>query len=318
VLTALERFNLVSDLWAMTLNGTVKLAAFLDFIKLFKNEQDKNVWTVILSALQYIDRVFYRKAVRMSVFARDLLAPAYNRLGWESTESNNGTESESLGGSRTIKENMAGEDALTKQLRGLVLVTLGTIGHDRTLIEEAKERYANYLSGSAALEPDVLGAIITILAYHGDEGRYTEFEKMFSAAPSPQEQERYMYALAAFRDEKLLQKTLAKALSGEIRGQSAPFVVRNVMLNPRGRSVGWQFVQENWETSRTIFPSQIITRMIEGVTGLIDEKMAEEVFTFFAAHPVTEGQKTTDQHLEKLKVALAFMAREHATLVQKL
>jgi hypothetical protein len=83
------------------------------------------------------------------------------------------------------------------------------------------------------------------------------------------------------------------------------------MLNPWGRVVGWQFVKENWDKARTVFPGQIITRMIEGVTGLVDEKMAADVVAFFAAHPVNEGQKTTDQHLEKLRVALAFMAREH-------
>ena len=271
------------------------MSVFLDFVKLFKGEEDKNVWTVILSALQYVDRVFYKDQNKISTYARDLLGPAYKRLGWANP-----------GG----KAEQDSEDALTKQLRGLILGALGTTGQDTAVVAEAQERYAKYLSGSADLEPDVLGAVISILAYHGDEARYIEFEKMFTGATSPQEQDRYMYALAAFRDEKLLQKTLAKTLSGEVKGQSAPFVVRGVMLNPWGRNVGWQFVKENWEKARTVFPGQIITRMIEGVTGLVDDKMAADVFAFFATHPVSEGQKTTDQHLEKLRVALAFMARE--------
>ncbi|MBS1998231.1 MAG: M1 family metallopeptidase [Cyanobacteria bacterium SZAS LIN-2] len=290
-LTVLERFNLVSDLWALTVNGTVKLTQFLDFVKLFKNEQDKNVWAVILSALQYLDRVFYLDTKRLAAYTRDLLAPSFQRLGWAASDSS--------------------EDALTKQLRGSVILTLGTVGQDQAVIDQAKELYGKHLAGEGqALEPDVLGAIISILAFVGDEKRYNEFEKAFTAAPSPQEQERYMYALAAFKEEALLKRTLAKTLNGEIRSQSAPFVVRGVMLNPWGRAVGWQFVQDNWEKARTVFPSQIITRMIEGITGLVDAKMAAEVFAFFAQHPVNEGQKTTDQHLEKLKVALAFMERE--------
>jgi puromycin-sensitive aminopeptidase len=291
-LTVLERFNLVGDLWASTVNGTTKLSTFLDFVKLFKDESDKNVWTVILSALQYIDRVFYQNTIKLPAFTRDLLTPTYKKLGWQASDKN--------------------EDDLVKQLRGLIIATLGTVGQDKDVVKKAEEFWAGQAKESSrdALEPDVLGAIITILAYHGDDKRYEEFAEAFKAAPSPQEQERFMYAMAVFKDEKLLEKTLAKCLSGEIRSQSAPFVVRGVMLNPWGRKVGWQFMQDNWEKARTVFPTQIITRMVEGITGLIDEKMGEEVFAFYETHPVAEGQKTTDQHLEKLKVALAFLKRE--------
>jgi hypothetical protein len=45
------------------------------------------------------------------------------------------------------------------------------------------------------------------------------------------------------------------------------------------------------------------------VTGLIDKKIADEVAEFFAENKVKEGQKTVDQHLEKLKVALSLLAR---------
>lgn len=289
-LTVLERFNLVSDLWAFTVNGTINLDTFLDFVRLFQDEQDKNVWTVILGALTYIDRVFYAQPEKMQKYTHELLKPTFKRLGWEGKSPD--------------------EDALTKQLRGLILATLGTIGGDQAVVEEAQKLYAKHLDGQATVEPDVLGALVSILAYHGDEKRYDQFEKAFAAGSSPQEQDRYMYALAAFREQKLLQRTLAKTLNGEIKSQNAPFVVRGVMLNPWGRTVGWHFVRDNWEQVRSLFPSAIITRMVEGVTGLIDEQMASEVFAFFAEHPVTEGQKTADQHLEKLRVALAFMARE--------
>ncbi len=119
-----------------------------------------------------------------------------------------------------------------------------------------------------------------------------------------------MYALAMFKDPALLQKTLDMTLSGEVRSQNAPYLVRNLMLNPQGRHVGWDFVKNNWEQIKKTFPALIITRLVEGVTGLIDKKIAEEVAAFFAEHKVKEGQKTVDQHLEKLKVALALLARE--------
>lgn len=290
-LSSLERFNFASDLWALTLNGQVKLAVFLDTIKLFKAEQDKNVWTVIATALQYIDRVFWEDKGNLARITRDLLMPTYERLGWDAATGD--TESE-----------------LTKQLRGLTLTVLGTVGRDEAIQKEAVVRYEKHLSGIKTLAPDVASAAVAILAGCGGEARYEQFLESFKKSGSPQEQERFMYALGMFKQEELLKRTLAMTLTGEVRSQNAPYLVRNIMLNPFGRQVGWQFMTENWEAINRIFPSLIITRLVEGVTGLVDDKLADEVFKFFASRPFTGGQKTVDQHLEKLRVALAFMHRE--------
>ncbi len=287
-LSTLERFNLVSDLWALTINGTVKLSDFFQFIKLFKDETDKNVWTVIVSALQYCERVFYADAqqnAKIKELARELLGPTYKRLGWEATES---------------------ESELTKQLRGIAILALGTTGGDTAIQEQSALFYDKHLSGESALPPDVLSSVVTVLAYCGDQKRYEQFETLFKNGSSPQEQERYMYALGQFQQEDLLQKTMAKTLAGEVKGQNAPYLVRNIMLNPRGRQVGWKFIKGNWEQINKTFPSLIMTRLVEGVTGLIDAELAKEVFAFFENYEFAGGQKTVDQHLEKLKVALAF------------
>jgi hypothetical protein len=53
-----------------------------------------------------------------------------------------------------------------------------------------------------------------------------------------------------------------------------------------------------------------MTRLVEGVTGLLDESLAKEVFAFFENYEFAGGQKTVDQHLEKLEVGLAFIAKQ--------
>lgn len=288
-LSTLERFNLVSDQWSLAVNGTVKLDQFYEFARLFKDETDKNVWSVLISALQYCERVLNKNATAgaaIVALTQEILQPTYKKLGWQA---------------------QSGEDELTKQLRGMAIGALGTTGQDKAIQQEAEARYARHLSGEAVLAPDVLSAVVTILASCGDEKRYAEFELAFKNGSSPQEQERYMYALAQFKQEKLLQKTLEKTLNGEVKGQNAPYLVRNLMLNPSGRQVGWKFVTTNWETINKTFPSLIMTRLVEGVTGLTEDALAKEVFSFFDNYEFAGGQKTVDQHLEKLQVALAFL-----------
>lgn len=288
-LSALERFNLVNDMFALTVNGSLPLNRFLSFIKLFQLESDKNVWSVIVSALNYIDRVFPERASQLATLTTELLTPTFACLGYTADE---------------------GESEQIKQLRGLALTTLGTLGAKQDVQEKAAELYESHKRGKSALDAEVLSAVVNILAHTGGEERYKEFEEGFKSGRSPQEQERFMNALALFQDSTLLERTLKKTLTGAVRSQNAPYLVRNVMLNTRGREVGWNFVKQNWKQIREIFPSLIITRLVEGVTGLVDEKLAAEVEVFFAEHPVQEGQKTVNQHLEKLKVALSFKRRE--------
>jgi hypothetical protein len=128
------------------MNGTVKLNQFLQFTKLFKDEEDKNVWSVIAGALQYCDRAFSsdKKAIeKLRALTVEILSPTYKRLGWE------------------VK---AKESELTKQLRGLAISTLGTTGGDKDVSKEAAARYDKHLSGEVQLAPDVLSAVVAVLA----------------------------------------------------------------------------------------------------------------------------------------------------------
>jgi hypothetical protein len=49
--------------------------------------------------------------------------------------------------------------------------------------------------------------------------------------------------------------------------------------------------------------------MCEGVVGLVTEELVGDVEKFFSAHPVKQGTKQIEQHLERLRVALACQQR---------
>ena len=291
-LSAIERFNLVSDTWAAVLAGLQPLSEYLEMIKLFEDEEDKNVWTVIVGSLQYLDRLV-PGAESLKEFTKTLCAPAFKRLGWEGKD---------------------GESSMTRQLRGLLALALGTTGDDRKVQAEAHELYAKYKADKSSVGSDVVPAVVTILAFTGGEERYNEFEKEFKNASSPQEEDRYMYSLANFQDKKLLQRTLEKTLNGEFRTQNAPYLVRTVLLNVAARDVSWKFVGDNWDKILNIFPEASLPRMAEGVTGLVSEDLLKQTRAFFKEHPVKQGKKLVEQSLEKQAVAVCLKKRESKTL----
>jgi hypothetical protein len=85
------------------------------------------------------------------------------------------------------------------------------------------------------------------------------------------------------------------------------------MNRERGKDA-WDFVRRNWATLLDRFPSNTIVRMAEGVRALSDPAVAQDVLAFFAEHPLPQATKTMAQHLERLRVNVAFREREHAAL----
>jgi puromycin-sensitive aminopeptidase len=293
-LAAIERFNLVNDAWAATLAGLVPLTEYLDLTAHFRGERDKNVWAVLTGSLQALNRIIAAEdRPRLAALVRDRAGPAAAELGWAPWPS---------------------ENELTRQLRGDLLRTLGTLGNDPAVQSRAAEVYEHYLRDPTAPDANVLAAIIPVLAHAGGPARYDEFLERFRSARTPQEEQRFLYALAAFREPALLEQTLARTLNGEVRTQDAPYVIRSLLMSVHGRGPAWQFVKENWERINREFPVTGVRRMCEGVIGLATPEDERDVRAFVAERKVDLGGKTLPQYLEQLHIAVRLREREGAAL----
>ena len=164
------------------------------------------------------------------------------------------------------------------------------------------------------MDPNVLPALITILAHAGDGARYDEFLRRFRAAATPQEEQRYLYALAGFRQPALIGQTLARTLNGEIRTQDAPFVVRALLTGVHSRELTWDFVKTNWEAMERQYPKHALRRLAEGVIALATPELERDVHAFARARKIDFGGKTLAQYLEQLRIAVTLRAREGAAL----
>jgi puromycin-sensitive aminopeptidase len=291
-LSAVERYALVSDSWAATVAGMTRLKELLPTLRLLREETDLNVWRAMLAPFNYLDLIVSEaERPALAALVRELAGAGAARLGWEP---------------------QAGEDELQRQLRGTLLGALGTLGDDPEVQRRAAEAYARYLKDPAAVDRDLVPPIINILAHAGDKARYEEFKKNFKSARTPQEEQRFLFSLAGFRRTELLRNTMEMTLSGEVRTQNAPYLMHSLMLNTTCRYEAWDFVRGHWDDMLRKFPDAALPRMCEAIVGLLDRE--PEVHEFFQAHKVRIGAKIIDQHLERLRVAVAFRRREGANL----
>jgi puromycin-sensitive aminopeptidase len=293
-LAPIERFNLVNDTWAAAVAGLVPLPQYLAMTMQFRGERDRNVWTSLLGSVHALNRVVRAEdRPHLERFVRGLAGPAVAELGWTPRP---------------------GETELTRQLRGDLLRALGTLGNDRAVQARAAELYALALADARAVDANVLPALIAILAHGGDAARYEEFTERFRNARTPQEEQRYLYALTGFRSRPLVEQTLARTVNGEIRTQDAPFVARALLVNVDARELAWAFVKAQWDTMDRLYPKHGLRRMCEGVTGLVTPELERDVHAFFAARTIDLGGRTLEQYLEQLRIAVAMREREGAAL----
>jgi puromycin-sensitive aminopeptidase len=289
-LAAIERFNLVNDAWAVTVAGLMALPDYLELTGRFRGERDRNVWSVLLASFATMNRVIDPEhRPRLAALVRDRVAAAFAELGWTPRP---------------------GEDELTRQLRGDLVRALGILGDDRAVQTKAAALYAS----PGSLDPNVLPAIIAVLAHAGDRVRYDEFLQKFRSGSTPQEEQRYLYALAGFRQPELLAQTLGRTINGEFRTQDAPFVARYVLMSVYGRELAWEFVKSNWDTMERQYPKTGLRRLAEGVIGLATPALERDVHAFFEARRPEFGGKTLEQYLEQLRIAVRLRERESAAL----
>ncbi|HKZ07716.1 MAG TPA: M1 family metallopeptidase [Methylomirabilota bacterium] len=290
----IERFNVVSDAFAVTQAGHVAAVDYLDLTGRFREETDRNVWTVLTGSFAFLNRVV-AEGTRpgLETFVRHRVGLAAARLGWEAEP---------------------GDGELVRQLRGDLIRVLGTLGNDEETHVQARAFYARYVEDSAAVDPNILPAVIAILAFVGGEAEYADFLQRFRTARTPQEEQRFLFALGAFREPALIGQTLTRTLSGEVRSQDAPFLLRSMLSGVYSRGLAWDFVKEHWQEMAKQYPGSAYRRMWEGVTALISPEWERDVNEFFTSRGIVLGGKTLDQYLEQLKVAVRFQGREGSAL----
>jgi puromycin-sensitive aminopeptidase len=290
-LDLLERFNLLGDSWAVVVAQLSEPAAFLQLAEALGDEDDPDVWSQVTAALSLLDRTADDDARPLvASYTRALLAPVLARLGWESRP---------------------GEGPRIPTLRAQVIGALGVVGQDPEVQAQAHRLHASFQDGTTALDPDLASAIIGVVAASGGPEDYEAFLEHYRHPTTPQEEMRYLYALAGFNDPSLAARTFEFALT-EVRSQNAPFVIGMLLANRDNGAATWARLRDHWEELVARIPANIVPRMLGGVTSLCrDQKLAQEVTAFVDGHPLPIGQRTVDQTLERLAINVSFAGALH-------
>ena len=273
-LAPVERANLVDDTWSLVLAGRLPAPAFLDLADLLRAETDLNVWQRLLGCLGQLARAVpddLHDAYAARV--RGLVRPAFDARGWTPADAD---------GERD------------RSLRGVLLAAAGRLGEDPEVRAAARGRLDD-----PDLDPDVRAAVVDVVAASGTLAEFEDYRRRVRDAADPQEQQRFLHALADFPDGEAIDR-LCTATLGEIRSQDAPFVLRRALGNRHHDADVWAFIETHWDDLLARFPGSSIERMLAGVRTLSEPALSARVTAFLSSHRPAHAARAIEQHLELL------------------
>ena len=283
-LPATDRLGIQNDAYALSKAGLLPVTQFLSIAAAYENETDASVWSDLASNLRDIEFLLSDEPCHENfrAFARNLFGPAARRIGWDAQK---------------------GEGHLDSLLRSTVLGQAGGYG-DEAVLNEARSRFQAYLRDPASLHPDLRGVVCSLAAQAGDQETYNQLWDLERGTDLQEEKIRLLLALSRFNQVELLQETLRRTLTDDVRSQDTISVVTAVGGNLKGRHAAWQFVQDNWaEFDRRYGDGGFgIMRLVSVCGNFVDAAKIEEVETFFAEHPAPAAERTIRQALERIRL----------------
>jgi aminopeptidase N len=267
--------------------GRHTIADYLTLITGYSNEHMSGVLQEATSRLGFIHSYLTTGATEPAFerFARALLRPLFDDVGVTASASDSDER---------------------RTLRSTVIAALGDVGSDADVVSKSRTALDRALAGGPALDPTTATAIVRTAATHGDAALFDALAAAADRATSPEDQYRYLYALADFRDPVLIDRGLQRVLSPQIRTQDAAIYLGRFLGNPAARARAWTFITQHWAELApkvSIFGGD--TNLVRAVSAFCDATSRDRIVAFFAAHPLPAAARTLDQTLEQINSCIA-------------
>lgn len=223
-LSKIDKLGFIRDIFALVEGGYIKTSEALEISLSFVNEKDYIIWDEISFGINKIYNILDNKN---SII---LYKKYMNKLYGEIIKNINFDK----------KADEKSEDTLLRSL----IISITAFAENKDVINKAKQIFEDRKIES--IDPDIKSVIYAIIASNGGPKEWQEFRKMYKEDKLEEEKERIAKAMASFKDEKLVKKTLEFAISKEVRDNFAPYLIAAVWRNKTNQKVVWGFMKENW------------------------------------------------------------------------
>lgn len=286
-LTVVEQMGFIEDQWALVRNATQPVSEFLPTLERFAASDDHNVVRAVSERLGSLDHLLHHAGedeVRAALkrWIADLFRPHVEALGYAPRD---------------------GESQNDRQRRALSIHTLAGLAEAEDAIEECARWADLERADPRGVDPNLAGTFVGVAAKFGDAERYEAwvqtYRKRKAGGAAPQDTMRYLYSLAAFRPEPLVEKTLAHLDDGLVPQEAVGSVLGQLLGTLHGQETAWAYLREHWSELRDRVGDMGVSRVVEA-TGRLRGARRADIVGFFEAHPPHGAERALARALENL------------------
>ncbi|RPH42332.1 MAG: hypothetical protein EHM91_09470 [Planctomycetota bacterium] len=292
----MDRYGLQEDAYSLMRAGYLSVPVYLRLAGSFSREQNHYVWAGVADGIAALTEIFVGDphVPKLEEWGRKLVMPALQKIGF---------------GEKSDDPN---ERLL---LRATLLGASVRFGNPEA-VENVRAAFQAARSNPSSVPPNLRSVIFSGSARHGDESIFAALTELHEKADLPEVKVQLLRALGAFRQEPLLRRAVAYALSDKVRRQDAMAVFGSIPIEMK--PVGWKLLQENWSVldERYGKSGQIGHFIAAGAGGIPSEAHAAEVEKFFKDHPAPYGSEKIKQTLEGIRARAKFRDRNRNGLAQ--
>jgi puromycin-sensitive aminopeptidase len=286
-----DRFGIIRDAFALAESGQLPTTEALTLAESYLDEDDYTVWTILAENIEHLGLLFADDAMyeNYSRFAQNMFARITEQMGWERRQ---------------------GEQHTDSILRSRVLYLYGSYGDEDTV------KHAQKLFMKGNIHPDLRATVYALVAEYGGKAEHSKLLSMYRKATLQEEKNRIGRALALFKDEKLVTKSLEFFISQDVRPQDTPHMLAVVLGNPKGRDLAWKFVKKNWKLFVRWYGKGgvIMANIVRPVCTFTTSKQAADVQEFFKKNKVPGTERAVQQVLERIRSNAAWLTRERHSI----
>ena len=201
------------------------------------------------------------------------------------------------------------------RLRALMLRRLAYAG-DAGVLASLRRLADRYLADPASVDPSLGELALDMSARSGDAAFHTRLLAALKKADAPDVRERLELALARFTKPALLDRTLRRALTADVRAQDLLGVLFTALSEPASRPQVWTFLKTHFAALRAKLGSPGDTALANVVGAFCDPGLRDDARAFFAAHPIDGVELTLAQGFESAGACMVLRDRERDGLAR--
>ena len=164
------------------------------------------------------------------------------------------------------------------------------------------------------MDHELAGGALGLAAIKGDAEFYDKLMAALKNPKSPEEYYVYFFTLPQFSDPKLLQRTLDFAISPDVRSQDALRLDTNVLGNPAGEKLAWDFIRQHWTEIEKAGGPFASAQVVGATSVFCDAGMRDQVTEFFTAHKIAAAERTYKQSIERINNCVDLKSQQETQL----